>query len=249
MKETMIEAVKTGGKIVKEYHENKRDISMKSYKEFVTKADIDSEKAIVDVIRKNHPKHSINSEEMGKENKDSLYTWIIDPLDGTHNYIFSLPYYAVSVAVAKEKDVVMGAVYLPSFDELYFAEKGKGAFLNEEPVKVSSRDSMINSLIFYDNQFYNEPHMLPNLGKVAERDFTTRILGSACCDLSLVAKGCADARILHKPKACDFAAGALIVEEAGGKVTDFQGKPWNTDTKQIIASNGKIHDELLEVLK
>jgi len=248
MKETMIEAIKSGGKIVYESRKKIKEITMKSYKDFVTNVDLESEKAIITIIKEKFPDHIIHSEEKGTEGTDSDYRWIIDPLDGTHNFLFNIPFFAVSIGLAYKKDVIMSAVLLPIFNELYFAEKGKGAFLNGNPIKVAQQETLNNSLILYDNQFHNHENMLPNYVKLVDKVFTTRILGSAACDLCSVARGRANARIFHKPKLCDFAGGALIVEEAGGRATDFQGNRWNIDTKNLIASNRKIHDELLALL-
>jgi len=248
MKQTMIKAIKTAGEVVNKHRKNVKEISMKSYKDFVTNVDLESEKTIVGLIREKFPDHIIHSEEMGTEEKKSEYMWIIDPLDGTHNYMFNIPFFGISIALARNKEIIMGAIYLPAFDELFFAEKGKGAFLNGKPIKAASQENLIESLILYDNQFHKHEDMLPNYVKIVDKAFTTRIMGSAVCDLCSVARGYANARIFHKPKLCDFAAGALIVEEAGGKATDFWGNPWNIETKNLIASNGKIHDELLKLL-
>jgi len=248
MKETMIEAIKKAGKVVNEERGKIEEVRMKSYKDFVTSVDLKSEEIIVKTIKERFPEHTIYSEEMGTENKSSEYMWIIDPLDGTHNYMFNIPFFGISIALARGKDVLMGAVYLPAFDELFFAEKGRGAFLNGKPINVAPH-KLPESLVLYDNQFHNHKDMLPNFAKIAEKVFTTRIMGSAVCDLTSVARGYANARIFHKPKLCDFAAGALIVEEAGGKATDFQGNNWNIETKNLIASNGIIHNDLLQILK
>lgn len=249
IKKTMIKAIKSSGKVVNESREKIKEITMKSYKDFVTNVDLESEKIITEIIREKFPDHIIYSEEKGIEEKNSDYEWVIDPLDGTHNYLFNIPFFAISIGLSFKRSVIMGAVLLPAFNELYFAGKGGDASLNGKPIKVAEQETLIDSLILYDNQFHNHENMLPNYIKIVDKSFTTRILGSAASDLCFVARGYADARILHKPKLCDFAAGALIVEEAGGKVTDFKGKHWNIDTKSVIASNGKIHDELLKILK
>lgn len=246
-KETMLAAIKEGGKIVNEYRGKIKEIKMKSYKDFVTEVDLKSEEAIINIIKEKFPEHAIYSEEIGVKEGRENYTWIIDPLDGTHNYIFNIPFFGVSIALAKGKEVIMGAIYLPAFDELFFAERGKGAFLNGKPISVA-KHGLSESLILYDNQFHKHEHMLPNFTRIVDKVFTTRIFGSAVCDLCSVARGYANARIFHKPKLCDFAAGALIVEEAGGRATDFHGNPWNIETKNLVASNGVIHNELLKIL-
>jgi myo-inositol-1(or 4)-monophosphatase len=249
MKETLVKAAKAGGKVVNEYRYRTKDLTLKSYKDYVTNVDINSEDVIIKTIKSKFPGHGIHSEEKGTEREESDYLWIIDPLDGTHNYIFNIPFFMISIALAYKKEVIMGAIYSPAMDELYYAEKGKGAFLNGKPIEVAAQKTLNESLILYDNQFHNHKDMLPNFNELIKHIFTIRILGSAASDLCFVARGYATARILHKPKLCDFAAGALIVEEAGGKVTDFQGNKWDLNTEGVIASNGYIHNELLEILE
>lgn len=248
IKLTAIRAAIDAGNLISEMMYTDIPLKEKSPREMVTLADIRSEREITGRIRKNFPKHSISSEELGEINVDGKSRWIIDPIDGTHNYIHKLPTYAVSVAYSENETVKFGVIYLPPHDELYTAELGKGAALNGFPIGVSKQNKLDKSLILCDNQYYNNPDMMKNYGKIVDKTFTTRITGSACYDFISVASGKSEARVMHAPKECDIAAGALILTEAGGLVTDFEGKPWSLKSKNIVASNGLVHDELLRLL-
>ena len=223
------------------------NIKEKSHRDLVTDCDIASEKAIISVLQEAFPGSAFNSEEAGyKEGEDWL--WIIDPLDGTHNFVYGLPDYGISICGVRENQFVVGLIYLPATGECFFALRNEGAYKNDKRIRVSSRDKLEQSMIAYDNQFHNHPLMLENFKPVMDSCFTIRILGSAVVDLCKVAEGILDARIFHKPKLVDFAAGVLIVEEAGGCVTDINGENVTPDSNSIVASSGRIHQSLLNVL-
>jgi len=231
--------------------EKKKGISgsEKSPKEFVTNCDLASEKAIMDILKRNYPDSSILSEEAG-EIKGNGLMWIIDPIDGTHNFMFGLPMYGISIAAyqMEQNKIIAGVIYLPEFDAMYAALLGGGAFLNDKGISVSKRENLTDCMVAYDNQFHKHKAMLINLGKLAPSCFTVRIFGSAVCDLAHVAEGVLDARVFHNTKLVDFAAGSLIVREAGGKVTNFKGEDVNLKTTDVVASNGKIHEQLCALL-
>ena len=222
-------------------------LKQKSAKDYVTNCDIIAEEQIFRVLKHKYPDSAVLSEELGYiEGKD--YLWIIDPIDGTHNFMYGLSYYGISIAAAQNGKTVAGLIYVPDTGEIYYASRGKGAYLNDKQINVSSRNNLIESVVAYDNQFHNEKLMLNNLPKVAQACLTVRIFGAASVDLCNIARGFLDARILHKSKLVDFAAGASIVQEAGGKVTDFSGLRYSLDTRAIIASNGHIHEQLVQIL-
>lgn len=173
---------------------------------------------------------------------------MIDPIDGTHNFVYGLADYGISIAGVRENRFIVGLIYLPETNDCFFAYQNKGAYLNGKKVRVSSRDKLEQSMIAYDNQFHNHPLMLKNFKPVIDSCFTIRILGSAVVALCKVAEGILDARIFHKPKLVDFAARTLIVEEAGGSVTDFNGEKVTLNSTSVVASNGRIHQSLLSVL-
>ncbi|MCK4793203.1 MAG: inositol monophosphatase [Desulfobacteraceae bacterium] len=222
-------------------------IRKKPCKDLVTDCDIASEKAIISVLQKAFPGSAFHSEECGYQEGEG-WLWIIDPIDGTHNFIFGLSYYGISIAGIREGRFIVGLIYFPETKDCFFAYKNKGAYMNGKKIGVSSREKLEQSMIAYDNQFHNSPLMLKNLKPVVDSCFTIRILGSAAMDLCKVADGTLDARILHKPKLVDLAAGIIIVEEAGGRVTDIKGENVMLTTTSIVASNGLIHQSLLNIL-
>ncbi|MBN2316089.1 MAG: inositol monophosphatase [Sedimentisphaerales bacterium] len=220
----------------------------KTYKELVTNCDIASENAIAGFLSGKFQNAKIFSEEVGEIVGDEEIVFIIDPLDGTHNFIHNIPFYAISIGVYSKGVPFAGVIYLPEFQDCLYAVKNEGAYLNGQVIHCSDTERLGESLIAYDNQFHKHESMLKNLSPLSERCFTLRIFGSACVDLCGVARGWMEARIFHQTKLVDFAAGQVIVEEAGGKVTDFQGRPLTLQTTDVLASNGRIHSQLVELL-
>lgn len=217
--------------------------------QLVTEADIQSEKRIIEKIGNKFPEHSILSEEAGEIKRHSDFNWIIDPLDGTNNFVYQFPHFGVSIALEYRSEVILGVVYLPFFNELYVAEKNKGASMNNKPISVSKRE-LNDALMIYESELYfNNKKPLKNLDKLIDSVFTTRIFGAPSLGLVSVASGKADIYILFAVEPGDIAAGGLIVEEAGGRVTDLNGRFWNPYKEQLVATNGKIHAEILKYLK
>ncbi|SCW72494.1 myo-inositol-1(or 4)-monophosphatase [Sphingobium faniae] len=174
--------------------------------------------------------------------------WIVDPLDGSHNYIAGLPNFGVSVALVENGRFVLGVIGIPFFGEVYHAVEGEGAFRNDAPIRISPNAVLSKAMIAYDNQFHLSPHGFERYRRLTDAAFTTRILGSAAYDLALVGRGRIDARVLNCTKVFDVAAGIVLVREAGGCVTDFSGGEVGVATREILASNGHTHDALLLVL-
>ena len=220
----------------------------KSTKDFVSNVDLECQNVSYELLKKEF-EYEILSEE--KKTQDEIGTelfWIIDPVDGTHNYISGLPNFGVSIALATKKEFLLGVIYLPYFDEMYYAVKSQGAFMNSEKIQVSKNNDLEKSMITFDNQFYLNKKSFDVYKKIVDSCFTTRILGSAVYDFCLIASGKVDARIWNNTKVFDFAAGLAIVSEAGGKVTDFKGNQINLDTRDILASNSFVHQELLSTI-
>jgi len=227
-----------------------KQIIRKSEKELVTHVDMDAQKTLEDTFIRKFPNYKIFSEERLIEQnypKEDFF-WIIDPLDGTHNYISQLPFYGISIALANNDEFYLGVIYIPEFDLLFWGTKGCGAFCNGERISVSENNNLSRSMITYDNQFYKSENSINNYKKLIGRTFTTRILGSAACDICYVASGKIDARIWNNTKLCDIAAGVTIINEAGGKITDFDNQPISVTTHDVIASNGLVHDEIINIL-
>jgi len=246
--EVAIKAAKEAGEILKENFRKANLISLKEGGSWVTELDKLSEGKIISIVKENFPTHSINAEESGLTKKDSEYLWLIDPLDGTTNYATRIPFFVVSIGLAKNKEVVLGVVYDPIHDNLYTAEKGNGARLDELTTKISNTDELQRSMIGYARPTKVKERFVEVFSKVELAARTPKILGSIALELCYTAVGNLDAAICLSPHPWDFAAGALIVEEAGGRVTDLEGKPWSLESKDILATNGKIHQELLKII-
>lgn len=253
LKQTLLEAVKAGGAELKRFYNSDFKISHKEgVNNLVTEADHAAEAAILSVIKKNFPDHQVLAEETGEHIRDSNYKWIIDPIDGTINFAHGIPLCCVAIAVEKDGEIIMASVYAPVLNELYFAEKGGGAFLNEQKISVSNESSVLKSCLVtgFPYTYINMANgPLEVFSRLIRKGIPVRRLGSAAIDLCWVACGRFDGFYEHKLEPWDSAAGYLIVEEAGGKVTDHEGKKFSPYQHRIIATNGKIHDELLAVVK
>ncbi len=250
LKSTLIRAAEAGAKVIQQYFQGTFKISNKEgVNNLVTEADHASEKAIFDVIKKEHPDHFLLSEEAGEMVTGSSYKWIIDPIDGTVNFAHGIPICCVSIGIEQDGEMVMGAVYNPFFGEFYFAQKGYGASLNDKKIHVSRETKVINSCLVtgFPYTYINHPNgPLEVFSRLIRSGVPVRRLGSAAMDLCWVASGRFDGFYEHKLQAWDSAAGFLIVEEAGGRVSDFTGKKYSPYQPSIVASNGIIHDELLK---
>lgn len=249
---TLREAAHAGAAEIVRYFNGQFKISNKEgINNLVTEADHAAEKAIMAVIRKNFPDHFILSEEAGELSRQSDYKWIIDPIDGTINFAHGIPINCVSIAVEYKGEIILGAVYNPHINEFFFAEKGKGATLNGNPISVSQKEEAIHACLVtgFPYTYINMPNgPLEVFERFIRKGVPVRRLGSAAIDLCWVAAGRFDGFYEHKLEAWDSAAGFLIVEEAGGRVTDFEGKPFSPYQHRILATNGKIHDEMLEII-
>ncbi|NML19964.1 inositol monophosphatase [Pseudoflavitalea sp. G-6-1-2] len=251
LKETLLNATEAGAAVLQHYFNSKNlQISHKEgINNLVTEADHASEKAILESIRASFPDHYILSEETGEIIMDSEYKWIIDPIDGTINFAHGIPICCVSIGLEKNGEMILGAVYNPFLKEFYVAEKGKGATLNSDQIHVSTESEVLKSCLVtgFPYTYLNQPNgPLEAFGRFIRAGIPVRRLGSAAMDLCWVAAGRFDGFYEHKLQAWDSAAGFLIVEEAGGKVTDFKGNYYSPHQPQIVATNGKIHNELLK---
>ncbi len=250
LKNVLVEAVIAGAAELSRFFNNPFKISHKEgVNNLVTEADHASEAAIIEVIKANFPEHSLLTEETGTLIQDSEYKWIIDPIDGTVNFAHGIPICCISVAIEKNEEIIMGAVYNPNMNESFFAEKGCGATLNEKIIRVSEQTEVIKSCLVtgFPYTYINMPNgPLEIFERFIRKGIPVRRLGSAAIDLCWVAAGRFDGFYEHKLEAWDSAAGFLIVEEAGGKVTDFNGDKFSVYQHRILATNGKIHDEMLE---
>lgn len=250
LKSTLIQAAKASGALIAERINGKFTIEKKAGpNDLVTEVDKASEALIMDIIKKSFPDHHILSEEIGEVIMDSTYKWIIDPIDGTVNFANGIPLCCVSIGIEKEGKMIMGAVYNPMMNEFFFAEKNEGAFLNDNRITVSKQTEVQYSCLvtgFPYTYLDMENGPLDVFSRLIRKGIPVRRLGSAAIDLCWVAAGRFDGFYEHKLNAWDSAAGFLLVEEAGGKVTDFKGNEYSPYQPHLVATNGLIHDELLQ---
>lgn len=251
--ELAITAARKAGDVLTFYFEREVTIQAKDEGgwDLVSTADLESEKAIVTEIKKYYPTHNIMAEESTVQNNSSDYTWIIDPLDGTMNFLRSFPLFSVSIAVACGEQVIVGLVYNPITKELFVAEQGKGAYLHQRPIHVSSRENLHQSVVTQNisNSHKQREIYLRNLQHIFQEVQGFRQFHCTALELCNVALGKTEAFILNGGSSWDIAAGAFIVEEAGGKVTSEDGVAWSWRRPALVASNGLIHAELLQRLQ
>ncbi len=248
-----IEAARSAGKLLREALGGPRRIDYKGHPtNLVTEMDGRSEALIVDALRQAFPDHAVLGEEGGARAGAADYRWLIDPLDGTTNYAHGLPVFGVSIALETERRVVLGVVYDPTRDELFVAEGGRGATLNDVPVRVSATPTLNEALLTtgfpYDIRETDDTN-LPEYAAFAVRARAVRRMGSAVIDLAYVACGRFDGFWELSLGPWDVAAGGLLVEEAGGILTGIDGGPMDVDAPTLLASNGLVHEAMLSVLK
>ena len=254
MKELLLTIIKQAGDIALENLEN-FDIRYKNYKDLVTSSDVEIEEFLRRKILEKYPNHNIVSEESDEIDSKSDFTWVIDPIDGTANYAHRYPFFCVSIGILKDKKPHMGAVYAPYLKEMFFAELGKGAYLNNKKLNVTDTDQLDKSLIFYlpgitpeilDKRVALERVLIPKVERI-------RGLGALALEIAYVAAGRADAvfRFEEGAKIWDYAAGAIILEEAGGHFSDAENNEidFSKTKADFIATNSKIHAQLLDIIK
>ena len=246
-------ARKAGGVHKKYFNRDKKVRTKTSSYNLITIADTEAEKAAVSLIRRSCPGHNFLCEENDYPRLDSPYTWVIDPLDGTGNYASGLPIFSASVGLARNNELVAGAVYDVSRDELFYAQKGKGAFLNGKRIRVNSATNLTQALLITGFYFDRGRNMINTLEQIKRFHFKQiigiRRLGSAALDLCYVACGRAAGFWEFKLNPWDFAAAKHILEEAGGKMTGKENEPVPPLLPHfIVASNKKIHKAMLAVI-
>lgn len=245
---------KLGGQILAD-HFGKLDqsqIESKGPHDLVTDLDKQVEEMYVNAIKKEFPNHGIIGEEGGSENEDAEYVWVLDPLDGTRNYTIEVPFYATMICLLKNKEPIVSAISVPPVNKLYTAIKNEGAFLNNKKIQVSDETELIKSSILYchtaDHRGIESAEKYAAKLKIAALNADR--FRTAGGEMGMVAEGLAEAYLLDGLPIWDMAAGALLVKEAGGKVTDFSGKEWTPGDKNILVSNGTgIHEEILKILE
>lgn len=251
--ETAICAAKQAGAVLLEYMRTGFHIRHKSLINLVTEADLAAEQCVIDAIRRKYPDHRFLAEEQGEIHQSpSSYLWIIDPLDGTTNFAHGYPAYCVSIGLQHNEQPVLGVVYDPTRDEIFTATHGGGARVNDQPLRVSQTTQLDQALLVtgfaYDIR-ETANNNLDHFTRFALRVQGLRRTGSAALDLCYVAAGRFDGFWEVRLNPWDMAAGVVILLEAGGRVTHFRGKPFSVYGKELVASNGLIHDSMMSVIQ
>jgi myo-inositol-1(or 4)-monophosphatase len=247
--EAAISAAREAGRVLREGFGWQHSVRYKGEVDLVTEVDEQAERVIREILLEAFPAYGVLAEEGGALAGEVDARWIVDPLDGTTNYAHGLPIFAVSIALERAGEVVLGVVHDPMREETFIAERGGGATLNDEPVRVSDTDEPIQALIAtgfpYDRA--EMPEALELFGRFAALTRSMRRLGSTALDLCYVAAGRLDGYYERGIWAWDIAAGSLILEEAGGKVTDYRGGELDLEGREIVASNGALHPAMTKL--
>ena len=253
MIEKVIEIAGIAGEIVRDGYGKNFEIMLKgSVNNLVTEIDKKSESVIIDYVKKNFNNHSILAEESGQLKTDSEYVWVIDPLDGTTNFAHGLPIFSVSIGVQKNGETICGVVYDVMRNAMYSAEKNSGSFLNGKKINVNNNSDLSRSVLvtgFPYDVAENPLNAVEKFSAFLKKTRAIRRLGSAAIDFCYVAQGVFEGFWEVSLNPWDICAGKLIVEEAGGIVTDFSNSEINIDSKQILATNKLVHQEMLEILQ
>lgn len=251
--EVAVQAAREAGGLLMQKFRHLKGFEYKGAVNLVTEADRASEEIVCRILEERFPLYAILSEERGSVARSSGATgrWIVDPLDGTTNFVHGLPNFAVSIALEENGKMQAAVVYNPTTDELFTAEAGRGAYLNGERIHVTSKDRLIESLMATGFSYDMEVRRadLVHVADFVPRVRDLRRFGSAALDCAMVACGRLDGYWEASLGAWDAAAGSLLVQEAGGKVTDYDGGSFDVEKGRLVASNGHVHEAMLEILK
>lgn len=245
------EAARKAGEVLKVHFREERQVKYKGRANIVTDVDLKAENAIVSLLQAEYPDHNIISEESDPVYTDSDYTWVLDPLDGTNNYSFGIPFFSTVIAFKSRDDVIAGIVYDPLRDELFAAEKGKGARLNGNGISVTQKTKVQDSLIGLDLGYVEENgrRLLKFIADLWPKMYAFRIMGSAALGMAYASCGRLDLYFHALVYPWELACGQLLVTEAGGLVSDWKGQPVSDGESSIIASNRAIHADFLRMIQ
>ncbi len=248
MRDLILDAAEAAGKVLRRHYRSKLRISEKPGAGLVTNADFEAQDAVVKILRKGIPQFGFLTEEAKPEQAQCPGRWIIDPLDGTTNFVHGFPMFCVSIAAEWDGEIVAGTIYHPILDESYLALKGKGATRNGQKIQTSSTSKIKNSLLTTGFTYQKEKLLHKEMNAFEKLSGVARAVrrpGSAALDLAYTAAGVFDAFWERNLSPWDVAAGSLIVQEAGGKVTNFRGEPFHLEERTLLASNSTLHTALL----
>jgi len=239
---------KRAGDILLENYGKSKKVIQKGKKDYATNIDIEIEKLIVKEIEKEYPTHSIVGEELGNKNKSSNYVWYIDPLDGTKNYFNKIPLFGVSIALAKNNKLVLGVINLPILNELYYAEEGNGAYMNNKLISITKKKDFEECILGSNSGYARSKYESAIYRAIARKVSSTRILGCTTVDLCFIASGKIDIYMSSFLNPWDFAAGLLIAKESGAEATTNKGEQIKLTKTNIIIANKYLHGEVLKII-
>ena len=253
----MVKACRKAAKIlIRDFGEvEKLQVSLKGPGDFVTVSDKKVEKILIDELQRARPNYSILSEEIGLIKKDEEFKWIIDPIDGTANFLHGIPHFGISIGLEHNKEIICGIIYDPIKNEMFFAEKGNGSYLNDQRMRVSARSKLMDCIIFTGGPSFKSNDEDKKLSLKEYEKFSSKVgtplrkMGSASLDMAYVAAGRCDGFWQRNLNYWDIAAGIILVKESGGFVTDFDGENRYIQNKTMLATNSKIGNEMIEILK
>ena len=253
----MVKACRKAAKIlIRDFGEvEKLQVSLKGPGDFVTVSDKRVEIILIDELQRARPNYSILSEEIGLIKKDEEFKWIIDPIDGTANFLHGIPHFGISIGLEHNKEIICGIIYDPIKNEMFFAEKGNGSYLNDQRMRVSARSKLMDCIIFTGGPSFKSNDEDKKLSLKEYEKFSSKVgtplrkMGSASLDMAYVAAGRCDGFWQRNLNYWDIAAGIILVKEAGGFVTDFNGNDKYIENKNILVTNSKINEQMIEILK
>ena len=246
--QTAIQAARAGEEIIKHYYRGDIDVRLKTDRTPVTVADIETEKAIKTILQTAFPEHGFYGEETGQNRADAEYVWLVDPIDGTKSFVRQYPFFSSQIALRQGERFIVGVSNAPLFGELAYAELGGGAFLNDQPLHVSAIQELSAATLSFGNiKTLAAGRSWPAFGALIGQLNRTRGYGDFY-HYHLLAAGKIEVVIESDINILDVAALSLLIQEAGGRVTDLQGRPLNLESTTILASNGYLHDPVLALL-
>ena len=247
---------KASKNLIRDFGEiEKLQVSLKGPGDFVSAADKKVEEIVIEELRKARPSYSVLSEEIGEIKNDKEFKWIIDPIDGTANFLHGIPHFCISIGLEQNNEIICGIIFDPIKDEMFLAEKGQGAYLNNQRMRVSSRSQLKNSIIFTGGPSFESTNVDKDLSLLEYKKFSSlvaipiRKMGSAALDIAYVAAGRCDGFWQRNLHYWDIAAGIILTKEAGGYITDFEGGDKYVKNKTLLATNSRISEEMIKVLK
>jgi myo-inositol-1(or 4)-monophosphatase len=250
-KELAVKVAVKVGKLLLDNIDNISEVKQKGKRDLVTNLDIEAEKIIIDAIEKEYPLHSIIAEESGVTHKGSEYTWVVDPIDGTMNFIHGNSPFRVAIGLLHKEESVLSVLYGPTNNRLAVAVKGQGAMINDKKIEVSKHNDLLESLVMTHLSSKKLPRLrtIVALENIFNNAMQIRVLGSGLAAMEYISSSKFDVFFNVETKIWDILPAVCLIEEAGGKVTDIEGNKITMESKSVLVTNGRVHDQMLELLK